>query len=85
MGYFLLYLYQQVGFRYLKKPTFTQYIGFIMKKNVQGIDLISFSNLSLKLTGRKDIIRKDRISAKYKDQVKELENLINYWLSKHKK
>lgn len=53
-----------------------------MKKQIKAIDLISFSHLSIYLTKRNDIIRKDRVSKKYKDKVKELELIIEYWMKK---
>lgn len=47
-------------------------------------DLINFGALSKLLTGRRDIIRDNRISKTYEDEVRELIELINYWLSKNK-
>lgn len=47
-------------------------------------DLINFGVLSKLLTGRRDIIRDNRISKTYEDQVKESVELINYWLAKNK-
>lgn len=54
-----------------------------MKKQVKAIDLISFSHLSTYLTRRNDIIRKGRIGKKYKDKVRELELVIDYWMNKN--
>lgn len=47
-----------------------------MKSN----DLINFGALSELLTGRKDVIRKNRVQKKYKERVSELETLIQYWI-----
>lgn len=49
-----------------------------------GKDLINFSNLSKVLAKRRDVIRDNRIPKRFREQVKDLENIINYWLSKNK-
>lgn len=50
---------------------------------IQQKDLINWANLSRLLTGRPDNLRRDRISETNKTKVKELEELITYWLSKY--
>lgn len=47
--------------------------------------IINYRELSRLLTKKTTTIRANYIPEQYKDQIKELENLINYWLSKHKK
>lgn len=42
-------------------------------------DLINWAELSLKLTGRRDKIRKNYIPKKHKHQVDELLLLLDYW------
>lgn len=46
-------------------------------------ELINYSKLSELITGRPDVIRKERIMKKYKEPVKELIDLIEYWRTKH--
>jgi hypothetical protein len=43
-------------------------------------DLINFGALSEMLTGRKDVIRKNRVQKKYSKRVEELKVLIQYWV-----
>lgn len=43
-------------------------------------DLINFNTLSEILTGRKDVIRKNRVQKKYNKRVEELKVLIQYWI-----
>lgn len=48
-------------------------------------EFLNWSNISLLLTGRTDIIRENRIPKKYLEQVNELLIIIEYWQTKHKK
>lgn len=55
-----------------------------MEKDKVGIkaeDLVNFSVLSSLLTGRADVIRKNRVQKKHKKKLESLITLINYWLS----
>jgi hypothetical protein len=55
-----------------------------MEKSKQGIkaeDLINFSTLSVLLTSRADVIRKNRIQKKHKKKIESLIVLISYWLN----
>lgn len=56
----------------------TKYMA--QKQNVE--DLINFSGLSVFLTGRPDVVRKNRVQKRHKEKVKELITLIEYWLNK---
>lgn len=56
----------------------TKYMA--QKQNVE--DLINFSGLSIFLTGRPDVVRKNRVQKRHKEKVKELITLIEYWLNK---
>jgi len=47
-------------------------------------DIINFRVISEMLTGNPDTIRSNRIPKKYLDKVKELQTLIDYWISKNK-
>lgn len=46
--------------------------------------LINYRELSRILTGKTTTIRANSIPERYKERLKELENIINYWLSKNK-
>ena len=46
-------------------------------------DIISWGNLSEILTGRNDVIRKNRIQKQYSGEISELVTLINYWMHKN--
>lgn len=46
--------------------------------------LINYRELSRLLTGKTTSIRANNIPKKYQERLKELENLLNYWLSKNK-
>jgi hypothetical protein len=56
----------------------TKYMA--QKQNAE--DLINFSGLSIFLTGRTDVVRKNRVQKRHKEKVKELITLIEYWLNK---
>ena len=51
------------------------------KQEIKAEDLINFSALSVLLTSRADVIRKNRIQKKHKKKIESLIVLINYWLS----
>lgn len=46
-------------------------------------ELINYSVLSEMLTGRKDVVRSNRVQKKHKDKVNELHSFIKYWMDKH--
>lgn len=56
----------------------TKYMA--QKQNAE--DLINFSGLSIFLTGRPDVVRKNRVQKRHKEKFKELITLIEYWLNK---
>lgn len=51
------------------------------KVDIKAEDLVNFSVLSSLLTGRADVIRKNRVQKKHKKKLESLITLINYWLS----
>lgn len=48
-------------------------------------DLINYKALSQLLTNNDNSIRKGKIPKKYKDQVNELESLLNYYIHRQSK
>lgn len=46
-------------------------------------DLINWKKLSLFLSKNDNSIRKTNVPKKYKEKVKELESLIDYWIDKN--
>lgn len=46
-------------------------------------DLINWKKLSLFLSKNDNSIRKINVPKKYKEKVKELESLIDYWIDKN--
>ena len=52
------------------------------QEEIKATDLINYSNLSLLLTGRTDILRQNRVQKKHKIKVNELLILIEYWIAK---
>ena len=46
-------------------------------------DLINWKKLSLFLSKNDNSIRKKNVPKKYKEKVKELESLIDYWIDKN--
>lgn len=46
-------------------------------------DLINYKQLSLLVAGNEYAIRKDRCPKKYREKVKEIEDYIQYFISKH--
>lgn len=53
------------------------------KEQIDVSELLNFSVLSTLLTGRADILRKNRVQKKHKVKIKELLTLIEYWVDKN--
>jgi hypothetical protein len=51
---------------------------------MQASDLLNFVSISQHLTGKRDNIRKDKIPKKHAAKVKELADMVEYWIGKHK-
>jgi len=63
-----------------KRLTFVHYNGYM-----DATDLINYKALSQLLSNNDSNIRRGRVPKRYQDQVKELEALLNYYISKQPK
>lgn len=54
-----------------------------MENKVKAQELINFSGLSNLLTGRADVVRKNRVQKKHKEKYNELISLLEYWINKN--
>jgi len=54
-----------------------------MANKVKAQELVNFSGLSNLLTGRADVVRKNRIQKKHKEKYNELISLLEYWINKN--
>jgi hypothetical protein len=54
-----------------------------MAQKQKAEDLINFSGLSNLLTGRPDVVRKNRVQKKHKEKYNELISLLEYWINKN--
>lgn len=50
-------------------------------QKIKAEDLVNFSVLSSLLTGRTDVIRKNRIQKKHKKKIESLITFLDYWLN----
>lgn len=57
----------------------TKYVA----NKVKAQELVNFSGLSNLLTGRADVVRKNRIQKKHKEKYNELISLLEYWINKN--
>lgn len=54
-----------------------------MANKLKAQELVNFSGLSNLLTGRADVVRKNRIQKKHKEKYNELISLLEYWINKN--
>lgn len=54
-----------------------------MVNRVKAEELVNFSGLSNLLTGRSDVVRKNRVQKKHKEKYNELISLLEYWINKN--